>query len=160
MSSINQLAQRHSAVRGRLQHHVHASLVGRQFRRGCSRRGNHHRFEHRQPLQQRGERLPHPVVPAELVGFGGSDPPPVVRVLLRPRVQLLRDLHGEDVALAGSRRAGPALAALALEHPVPQGSSHHCCVPWRRERGRRCTNPAPPPPGTRAVPRKFETLFE
>ena len=44
-------------------------------------------------------------------------------VLLRPRLQLLGDLHGEDVALAGSPGAGAVLAALALEHPVPQGSS-------------------------------------
>lgn len=153
----DQLAQRHRAVRGRLQHHVHASLLVGQLRRcGCRRRRGH-RLEHRQPLQQRGERLPHPFVPAELVGFGGRDlfsngpwqqsqvsflknsegdgdvpragsrqlthPSAVVRVLLRPRLQLLGDLHGEDVALAGSTKAGAVLAALALEHPVPQGSS-------------------------------------
>ena len=52
-----------------------------------------------------------------------THPSAVVRVLLRPRLQLLGDLHGEDVALAGSTKAGTVLAALALEHPVPQGSS-------------------------------------
>jgi hypothetical protein len=42
--------------------------------------------------------------------------------LLRPRLELLSDLHGEDVALASSPWAAAVLAALALEHPVSQGS--------------------------------------
>lgn len=41
--------------------------------------------------------------------------------LLRPRFELLSDLHGEDVALAGSPGTVAVLAALALEHPVTQG---------------------------------------
>ena len=53
-----------------------------------------------------------------------THPPPAVRVLLRPLLELLGDLQREDVALAGAPGAVAAhRAALAPEHPHPQRGS-------------------------------------
>jgi hypothetical protein len=55
-----------------------------------------------------------------------THPLPPMGVLLRPLIELLSDLQGEDVALAGAPGAiAVDLVALAPEHPLPQRSSLH-----------------------------------